>query len=249
MIVAPVIAVWIASIWGWKSVYGVYVLPAIFVALGIYRIAGREVPSHQNGHSSLREEFLHGLKEILAHRRLKFIYLISGLSAVIFGSVALYLPIFMVDVHGFDVPQAGYVLTLFFLGGALGRILGGKSSDRWARNRVMGLSFLLLIPFLILLSLTRGTLTLVVLSFAAGVTSHMIMPAVSALIGDNAQSEIGLSYGIHSLMGFGFAAISRLVAGILADLWGIPAIFWLLAGVSFLGVVCSFLLLERNDFS
>lgn len=249
MIVAPVIAVLIASIWGWKSVYGVYVLPAIFVALGIYRIAGREVPSHQNGQSRLREEFLHGLKEILVHRRLKFIYLISGLSAVIFGSVALYLPIFMVDVHGFRVLQAGYVLTLFFLGGALGRILGGKSSDRWARNRVMGLSFLLLIPFLILLSLTRGTLILVVLSFAAGVTSHMIMPAVSALIGDNAQSEIGLSYGIHSLMGFGFAAISRLVAGILADLWGIPAIFWLLAGVSFLGVVCSFLLLERNDFS
>ncbi|TET62203.1 MFS transporter [Candidatus Aerophobetes bacterium] len=249
MIVAPVIAVWIASIWGWKSVYGVYVLPAIFVALGIYRIAGREVPSRQNGHSSLGEEFLHGLKEILTHRRLKFIYLVHGLSAVIFGSVSLYLPIFMVDVHGLDVLQAGYVLTLFFLGGALGKMLGGKSSDRWARNRVMGLSFLLLIPFLILLSLTRGTLILVVLSFAAGLTSHMIMPAVTALIGDNAQNEIGLSYGIHSLVGFGFAATSRLVAGILADLWGISAIFWLLAGVSFLGVVCSFLLLERNDFS
>lgn len=115
MIVAPVIAVWVASIWGWKSVYGVYVLPAIFVALGTYRIAGREVPSHQNGQSRLREEFLHGLKGILVHRRLKFIYLVSGLSAVIYGGVSLYLPISMVDVHGFDVPQAGYILTLFSL--------------------------------------------------------------------------------------------------------------------------------------
>ncbi len=247
MIVAPVIAVWVASTWGWKSVYGAYVLPAVFVALLTYKIAAHEVPSHQNGQSSLGGEFLQGLKGILAHRRLKFIFLITGLSAVIFGAASLYLPIYMIDVHGFDVPQAGYILTLFFVGGAAGRLVGGKSSDRWPRNRVMGLSFLLMIPFLILLSLARGTFILVVLSFAVGFTSQMIMPVVTALIGDNAEREIGLSYGMQSLVGFGFAAISRLVAGILADLWGIPAIFWLLAGVSFLGVGCSFLALKPND--
>jgi len=246
MIVGPVIAVWVASIWGWKSVYGIYALPTIFVALVTYKMAGREVALSQNGQPSLGKQFLHGLRVILTHRRLKFIYLVSGLSAVIFGSVSLYLPIFMVDIQGFEVRQAGYVLTLFFLGGALGRMMGGKSSDRWPRNRVMGLSFILLVPFLVLLSLARGTLILLVLSFAAGLACAMIMPVVTALIGDNAQREIGLSYGIHSLVGFGFGAISRLVAGILADLWGIPAVFWLLAGVSVLGGVSSFLLLEGN---
>ncbi len=169
-----------------------------------------------------------------------------GLYAIIFATAALYLPIFMVDVHGFSVAQAAYMLTFFLLGGALGRILGGKSSDRWARNRVMGLSFLLLVPFLIMLSLATGGVILIFLSFAAGLTSHMILPVVTAFIGDNAQGEMGLTYGMQSLVGFGFGAISRLIAGVLADLWGIAIIFWMLAGISLLGVVCSFFLLERN---
>ncbi|TET45186.1 MFS transporter [Candidatus Aerophobetes bacterium] len=246
MIMAPVIAAWLASIWGWKSVYGIYALPAIFVALGIYKIAGEETFSRQNKELRLRTEFLRGLKRILTHRRLKFIYMAHGLYAIIFATAALYLPIFMVDVHGFSVAQAAYMLTFFLLGGALGRILGGKSSDRWARNRVMGLSFLLLVPFLIMLSLATGGVILIFLSFAAGLTSHMILPVVTAFIGDNAQGEMGLTYGMQSLVGFGFGAISRLIAGVLADLWGIAIIFWMLAGISLLGVVCSFFLLEKN---
>ncbi len=74
----------------------------------------------------------------------------------------------------------------------------------------------------------------------------MILPVVTAFIGDNAQGEMGLTYGMQSLVGFGFGAISRLIAGVLADLWGIAIIFWMLAGISLLGVVCSFFLLERN---
>jgi len=247
MIMAPLIAAWLVSIWGWKSVYGIYALPAIFAALGIYKIAGEETFPRQKEKSRLGAEFLGGLKRILTHRRLKFIYMAHGLYAIIFATAALYLPIFMVDVHGFGVPQAAYMLTFFLLGGALGRVLGGKSSDRWARNRVMGLAFLLLVPFLILLSLATGGVILIVLSFGAGLTSHMILPVVTAFIGDNAQGEMGLTYGMQSLVGFGFGAISRLLAGVLADLWGISVIFWMLAGVSLVGVVCSFFLLERNS--
>ena len=247
MVIAPVIAAWLGSVWGWKSVYGVYALPAIFLALGTYKIAGEQTFPYRNEELNLGAEFLHGLKRILTHRKLKFIYMAHALYAIIFATASLYLPIFMVDVHGWGVPQAGYILAFFLLGGTLGRILGGKSSDRWARNRVMGLSFLLLVPFLILLSLATGGVILITVSFAAGLTSHMILPVVTALVGDSAQSEMGLTYGMQSLVGFGFGAISRLIAGVLADLLGIPVIFWLLAGISLVGVVCSFFLLEGND--
>jgi len=246
MVIAPSFALGIASIWGWKSVYATYALPALLLAFGVGRTTEGGVYLYNNKNSKPAVRFLDGLKTILSSRRLRLVYVIQGAIACIFSIILSYFTIFMVDMHGFKILHAGYLLTFLLCGGVLGKFVGGKTSDIWGRNRVMGVSFALLIPLYFLFSFVGGLPALIILSFFLGLVSHMIFPVIIASIGDYAMEGIGLTYGLQSLVGFGFGAISSLVVGVLADLFDIIIIFRFLTGASLLGLTCVFLLALEN---
>ena len=110
----------------------------------------------------------------------------------------------------------------------------------------MGLSFALLVSFLLLFSFVQGWPVLGVLSFFFGLVLHMILPVITASIGDYATGEIGLTYGMQALVGFGCGFMCTLVAGILADVFGVAVIFRFLTGACLVGLTCTYLLSLEN---
>ena len=246
MVIAPVLAVTVASLWGWRSVYLIYALPALLLALGLHRTSGGKIYGFGNSEKGLAFRFWSGLKANLHSRKLRLIHATQGAYACLVGVPMYYLPLFAVDRYQWTVSEAGYLLTLFLFGGLLGKFLGGRSSDRWGRERVIGWSFITVVPLFILLSLIQGWLVLIILCFSIGLISHMILPVLYAAIGDYTTEDLGLTYGIQSLVGFGSSAGCSLGAGILADLFGLGIIFQLIATISILGVVFSFLLAAEN---
>ena len=246
MIIAPSLAVGIAYVWGWESVYAAYALPSLLLAFGILRVTQGRAYLSDNSKSKSAVRFREGLKTILSSRRLRLIFGTQGAYACIFAVTLSYFCIFLVDLHEFTVLRASYLLTLLLCGGVLGRFVGGRTSDRWGRNRIMGLSFALLVPFLLLFSFVQGWPVLAVLSFFFGLILHMILPVITASIGDHATGEVGLTYGMQSLVGSGCGSMCSLLAGILADVFGITVIFLFLTGACFVGLACTYLLAIEN---
>lgn len=246
MVIAPVLAVAVASLWGWRSIYLIYALPALLLAFRLRWTREKQVHQFGNGKTELTSRFWSELKVSLHSRRLRLIYGIQMAYGCLFSITLYYLPLFAIDLHQWTVSQAGYLLTLFLFGGLLGKFLGGKFSDRWGRYKVIGWSFIILIPLFILLSLAQGWLVLVILSFFAGLISQMILPVIAALIGDYTNENAGLNYGIQDLSGRASAAGASLGFGILADLFNLTVIFQLLSVVSVLGLICIFLLVREK---
>jgi len=246
MIIAPLLAVSIASAWSWESVYAAYALPSLLLAFGIVRVTqGRAALSH-NSNSRSVVRFREGFRTILGSRRLRLIYGTQGAYACIFAVTLSYFSIFLVDLHEFTVLHASYLLTLLLCGGVLGRFIGGRASDRWGRNRVIGLGFVVLVPFLFLFSFLQGWPVLAVLSFFFGLTLHAILPVITASIGDYATAEMGLTYGIQFLVGAGCGSVCSLLAGILADAFGVAVIFLFLTAACVIGLACAYLLALEN---
>ncbi len=246
MIIAPSLAVGIAYVWGWESVYAAYALPSLLLAFGILRVTQGRAYLSSNSNSKSAVRFREGLRTILGSRRLKLIYGTQGAYACVFAVTLSYFSIFLVDLHEFTVLHASYLLTLLLCGGVLGRFVGGRTSDRWGRNRVIGLSFTVLVPFLFLFSFLQGWPVLAVLSFFFGLILHMILPVITAAIGDYATKEIGLTYGMQFLVGAGCGSVCSLFAGILADVFGVAVIFLFLIGACFVGLACTYLLASEN---
>ncbi len=222
MTAAPIVAVWTASLWGWRSVYGVLAPAAFLVALAMYRTAARGSSSRPRTKRGLLAEFRRSIKTVVTHRRLRFIFLVHGLFAFGFAAATVFLPIFAVDVHGFSVSQAGYLLSLLLLPGLFGKILGGRLSDRWARNRVMGCSFLVLAPLLVVLSLTTGWISLIVVTSGTGFVIGMIAPVTVAFAGESVKKDIGVTYGLQSSVGFAFGGTRASHSGITGGDLGTP---------------------------
>lgn len=247
ILVAPLIAGVVGSWLGWRCVYTLWALPAFVTAFLFYQLFSN------NELTDCRECNLNGKggekevpqKKSLSHYPyLKTIYLTQGFFGFIAGGSISFLPLFLTDVHGFEVSSAGGILTLFLAGSAAGKMVGGRYSETLGAKKMAITGFLISCFFLLLIPFMPGFLLSIIL-FPAGVALSMILPGLFILVGETETSDLGLAYGIQLLAGAGLGAVSRLLCGIISDVLGIQYIFFFLAGVGFLATIFAYRYLEK----
>jgi FSR family fosmidomycin resistance protein-like MFS transporter len=142
-----------------------------------------------------------------------------------------FVPKYLSDL-GQSAGVYGAVAALFMGGSALGNALGGNLADRYGKRRVaaiaLGLASIPLFlvgsvgwsPWLFLLIPLSGALT--------GATHSIIVVLAQRMI----PSGMALASGL--ILGFMFSsgALGTLLAGFLADRWGLPLIFHLTGGIA-----------------
>ncbi|MBC7189964.1 MFS transporter, partial [Candidatus Aerophobetes bacterium] len=247
-LIAPLVAGFVGSFLGWRYVYTLWALFAFVIAFLFYylfcnnknnkiikneghkiKINGKKPPQ---GKSSSYSPYF------------RILFLTQGFFGFISGGSISFLPLFLTDMHKFEVSTAGGMLTLFLAGGVVGKLLGGKYSDAGDAKKVVELGFILTAFFLILVPVLPGYLLSIAL-FPAGITFFMILPAIFFLVGEVKTGDLGLAYGIHLLSGAGFGAISKFLCGVISDAVGIRYIFFLLATVGFFAAFFVYNYLER----
>ncbi len=151
---------------------------------------------------------------------------------------------YLIETFGVSI-QTSQLLLFAFLGAvAAGTFAGGPIGDRYGRIAVMWVSILGVLPFTLLLPFVGLTGT-AVLSVIIGV---LIASAFSAII-VYAQAlfpgRVGLVAGLFFGFAFGLGGIAAAALGILADIFGLRALFIACAFVPALGIVTAFL--PRED--
>ncbi|MBE0478646.1 MFS transporter [Candidatus Aerophobetes bacterium] len=240
MFLAPILAGLVGPILGWRSVYGMWIIPAFIVAIFVFFASKKKGGNDfiYNSNKPIDVELFNWIKFILSHRELRTIFTIQGIAGLLWAMI-VFIPLFLVDKRGFSVQNAGFTLALFLLAGAAGKVLGGKISDKWGRKKVIFFCFLLLAIFYPLIPIIYGY-TLIFLLTALGITFFMIIPVLLASVGEFSKEGLGFNYGLFTLLGAGLSAISRLFSGIISDIWGMEIIFFVFASIAVAGAILSF---------
>jgi MFS transporter, FSR family, fosmidomycin resistance protein len=161
----------------------------------------------------------------------KFVYTVS------FSS---YYTFYLIERFSLTKTEANLCLFIFLAAVAAGTIIGGPIGDRIGRRRVILWSILGILP----LTLVQPWLPLVpsvACAAAAGLVLASAFPAMVVYAQDLMPLRTGMVAGLMFGVAFGIAAFGAAGLGVLADQWGIVAVYKICAFLPALGLAAFFL--------
>src|SRR4051812_46857544 len=125
--------------------------------------------------------------------------------------VVIFLAIYLTGARHFSASQAGLVIGLYGVGGALGTTVGGVLADRWGRRPTMLTAQFGAAALMLALGFAHEYVQIITVTFALGIFSEAVRPAFSAMMVDVVPERdrvraYSLNYWAINL-GFALAAV------------------------------------------
>jgi predicted MFS family arabinose efflux permease len=232
--VAPVVLVAFATMFGWRHAFFLAGAPGLLCAVAIWFLI--KDPQRGGDHAGDRLT----LAEALKHRNMVLCALIAILLVSYLVLTWAFMPLFLTSVRGFTPKTAAWLMGVLGLSATVGSFAVPALSDVVGRRPVMivmpfiGLS----IPFasmylgggawlLAPIFFFGWALTSVFPMFMATIPSETLPPRYVA-------TATGFVMGIGEVIG---GVFSPAIAGKAADLFGLQAVMWILAGLAFVAGV------------
>jgi len=185
--------------------------------------------------------------------RAKVLRSISILVALIFSkyvyltSLTSYFTFYLIGRFGVSVRTAQLYLFAFLAAAALGTLLGGPIGDRFGRKLTIWFSILGVLPFTLLLPhaslFWTGPLAVVI-----GLILASAFPAIVVLAQELVPGRVGMISGIFFGLAFGVGGIGAGALGLLADRYGIEAVYAACAYMPAIGLLAALLPdIRRHD--
>jgi FSR family fosmidomycin resistance protein-like MFS transporter len=171
------------------------------------------------------------LSILLALMFSKYVYL---------ASISSYYTFYLIHKFHLSVQHAQLYLFLFLAAVALGAFVGGPVGDRIGRKYVIWASILGVLPF----TLALPYATLPVTACLTVIIGFVLTSAFSAIIvyaQEMLPGRVGLISGLFFGFAFGIAGIGAAVLGLMADRWGITAVYRCCSYLPVIGLLAAFL--------
>ncbi|WP_328988429.1 MFS transporter [Kribbella sp. NBC_01245] len=135
--------------------------------------------------------------------------------------------------HGLSVARIGLLGALYPAVWGLAQLVTGTLSDRVGRKWLITTGMLVQAIALALVALGTSLTAWAIAVTLLGLGTAMVYPTLLAAIGDVAHPTWrARSVGVYRLWRDGGFAVGALLAGVVADLWGIPAAVWTVAALT-----------------
>jgi len=186
-------------------------------------------------HTSLREPALSAASQAGMVNNLND-GLAWGLFPILFASTSL------------SVSRIGILAALYPVVWGLGQLITGPLSDRWGRKHLITAGMLVQAAALALIALADTFPVWMVAVALLGAGTAMVYPTLLATIGDVAHPAWrARAVGVYRLWRDGGFAVGAVLAGIVADLWGLRAAVWVVAAVTAIsGVIVAVRMYETH---
>jgi MFS family permease len=132
--------------------------------------------------------------------------------------------------HGLTVAQVGVLAALYPAVWGAGQLVTGAASDRYGRKPFIVGGMLTQAAALALFAAATGFRAWAIAAVLLGVGTAMVYPTLLAAIGDVAHPAWrARAVGVYRLWRDGGFAVGALLAGAIADAWGIRSAIWAVA--------------------
>ncbi|MGO4910424.1 MFS transporter [Pseudorhodobacter sp. W20_MBD10_FR17] len=147
---------------------------------------------------------------------------------------------YLIERFGLSIPASQMMLFVFLLAAAVGVLIGGIVGDRIGRYRIIWISVLGPLPLTLILPYAdlfwTGVLTIMINLIMASAFASILIYAMDLL-----PNRIGLIGGLFYGLNFGLGGIAAAFLGVLADSYGVEAVYQLCAFLPLAGLLTWFL--------
>lgn len=245
--VAPLVAGVLLATMAWPATAAVNALPVFLVAASLLLLWRGDRAGAPGGRSGMgAADYFAGMFQLLRSRAVLGMCLMAGLRTTAQNGLLMFLPLYLVDVMKADPIEAGSVMMAMQVGGILAVVIAGSLSDRIGRRPIvvagLGASTVVIAG----LTLLGGGPLYVAGVAVLGFVLFAVRPVVHSWLMDLTPAEMGgsatsLMFGAQA----GLSAIAPVVGGMVADRWGLPAVFYMLAALMLLANMAAALLPGR----
>lgn len=150
-----------------------------------------------------------------------------------------FIPMFYMNILMQTEAVSGSITTLWALAGACATLMGGYLADRFGFSKIIRTGLFLLVPCLMVLTLSRSVLLCTVMVIPSAIFLNFAFSPSVALGQKFIPNHIGLASGITMGLANSFGGVMSPVLGTVADSYGLPVVMWILVGVAAVSAVCS----------
>jgi MFS family permease len=149
---------------------------------------------------------------------------------------------------GLSVSHIGILAAAYPAVWGTGQLITGPLSDRWGRKHLIAAGMLVQAAALTLVAVADTFALWLVAAVFLGIGTAMVYPTLLATIGDVAHPAWrARAVGVYRLWRDGGFAVGAVLAGIVADLWGLRAAVWVVAALTAVsGVVVAVRMYETH---
>ena len=217
-----------------------FVIPSSITALLIWRFLDKVSPQsfQRDGKLETAKPKFIRLRPLLI--LLTFIFFRSTLHA----GLSTYIPIYYVNYLNGSPIYAGYLLSLFLIGGVLGTFVGAMLSDKFGRKTILTFSMVIALPMVAAIPFTSGAITIILLVFT-GFSLMSSFATTLVLSQEMMPGYEGMASGLTIGLTIGLGGVGVTVLGYIADMYGVPAVFRIMPILPLIGLLLSSLLPGR----
>ena len=223
---APLMAVALATAWGWRGTFIALAMPTILFGVIFYVILGQRMNAKAAGYKAdcptcQAETASPGS----VNRIVSFIILSTFTNALTYCVIA-FIPLFLVDRFGLSKEAAAAFIAIFYSAGLWASLLGGVLSDRFGSVPVVLAVCFMTGPAIYLLNFIPSAFGVGCLLFVMGVCNYVRTPVSETyLVGQTTNRNRSTVLGAYYFSTYEGGGVLTPVMGLLIDLYGFDASF------------------------
>lgn len=245
--VAP-LAAGVLLIWmGWSSVASTHALPVLAIAAALLILLG---PGEKTAASTEqvkinKGDYWVGLKKMIKNKAVLGVAGMAGLRSMTQNGLLVFLPLYLTNVLAAGPVLLGVGIMAMQASGLIASPIAGVLSDRLGRRLIVlvGLGVTTVVTFL-MPSIDQIYVFIGVVA-VLGFALFAVRPVIHSWMMDLTPKQLGgsatsLLFGVQA----GLSMSVPVLGGVIADQWGLPVVFYILALFGLAATVTTFLLPE-----
>lgn len=223
-VLGPVTAAGLIAVLFWRDVLQLSIVPALIAAFVLWRLLSGDSAQAGGGTASVKD-YLGSFKELLKHKTIRLLFLVTSLRTVGQATTMIFLPIYLREDLGYSAALVGVYLSAAQLVGVGSQPLMGLLADRFGHKAVLMPAMVVFSALLFSLSAVEGQVQFAIAIIAIGAflfSLHAIfISAAMEVAGEEVQATtVSLIYAA-SFVG----SLSPIVAGLISDEYGVRTVF------------------------
>ena len=167
---------------------------------------------------------------------------IVAMRSVVYSGINTFLILRLAAVYGLSESIGSIFLSVYYVIHVLTSLIGGKLSDSLGYRKCVRLSFLILLPALLLFSLSGSLILSLCLLLPMGIGISLCYSPMMVLGQQYLPNRVGLASGVTLGLAVSIGGIFAPLLGRIGDVYGLNMVFYCLCGVIVIPLVLSFFL-------
>jgi len=233
---APLAVGSLLAVLSWREVVILNVMPGlvmsllILVFLGTLRVGSKAKPGAAEGQVQSLGDYLRGVPALFRNRSLVLLTTSGAFRSMTQNTLLTFLPVYLAYEMHFSPLWVGAAMFALQAAGFAASPVAGHLSDRMGRRSIMMTSMIMTGVVLAFMTFAGNSQAFIVLVAVLGFFLYAIRPVLQAWLLETTPknmggTSIGILFGAQSLG----SSIAPLVAGMIADRYGLLSVFWFLA--------------------